>query len=82
MRGILAAFLKKGVILAAAFAFIISSGMAVVLSLAQQEKEAKAPAQVKPSKPTPEDLDAGKAIYFRKCVWCHGPEGAGDGPGA
>lgn len=24
----------------------------------------------------------GKAVYFRKCVWCHGPEGAGDGPGA
>ena len=83
MRGILASFnKKKGVILVAVFAFIITSGMAVLLGLAQQEKEAKAPAQVRPSKPTPEDLEAGKATYFRKCVWCHGAEGAGDGPGA
>ena len=83
MRGILASFnKKKGVILVAVFAFIITSGMAVALGLAQQEKEAKAPAQVRPSKPTPEDLEAGKATYFRKCVWCHGTEGAGDGPGA
>ena len=83
MRGILASFnKKKGVILVAVFAFIITSGMAVLLGLAQQEKEGKAPAQVRPSKPTPEDLEAGKATYFRKCVWCHGAEGAGDGPGA
>ena len=83
MRGILASFnKKKGVILVAVFAFIITSGMAVLLGLAQQEKEGKAPAQVRPSKPTLEDLEAGKATYFRKCVWCHGAEGAGDGPGA
>ncbi|MBI1819768.1 MAG: c-type cytochrome [Nitrospirae bacterium] len=35
-----------------------------------------------PEKASAEDLQAGKAIYFKKCVWCHGPKGAGDGPGA
>ncbi len=35
-----------------------------------------------PSVPTPADIEAGKAVYFRKCVWCHGPEGAGNGGSA
>jgi DMSO reductase family type II enzyme heme b subunit len=35
-----------------------------------------------PSKPDPAMIEAGKKIYFRKCVWCHGVDGAGDGPGA
>ncbi len=29
-----------------------------------------------------EQVEAGKRVYFTKCVWCHGVEGAGDGPGA
>ena len=29
-----------------------------------------------------EKIEAGKRVYFTKCVWCHGVEGAGDGPGA
>ncbi len=37
---------------------------------------------VRPVKESKEDIEAGKAIYFRKCVWCHGPDGAGDGPSA
>ncbi len=37
---------------------------------------------VRPVKESPEDIEAGKAIYFQKCVWCHGPDGAGDGPSA
>lgn len=37
------------------------------------------PGKYTPSVPTPADIEAGKAIYFRKCVWCHGPDGAGDG---
>ncbi len=39
--------------------------------------------EVKGGRPVKEpdaDIDAGKAVYFRKCVWCHGVEGAGDGP--
>ena len=32
--------------------------------------------------PNDTDIEAGKLIYFRKCVWCHGEEGGGDGPSA
>ncbi len=35
-----------------------------------------------PAKVDPAMVEAGKKIYFRKCVWCHGVDGAGDGPGA
>jgi len=35
-----------------------------------------------PDEPTPEQLESGKVVYLSKCVWCHGVEGAGDGPGA
>jgi len=35
-----------------------------------------------PPKPSAEQIEAGKRVYFTKCVWCHGVEGAGDGPGA
>ena len=35
-----------------------------------------------PPKADPAMIEAGKKIYFRKCVWCHGVDGAGDGPGA
>ena len=27
-------------------------------------------------------LEKGKKVYFKRCVWCHGIEGAGDGPSA
>ncbi len=40
---------------------------------------------VKQGLPSPlpaEQIEAGKRVYFTKCVWCHGVEGAGDGPGA
>lgn len=35
-----------------------------------------------PSPPAADQIEAGKRVYFTKCVWCHGVEGAGDGPGA
>ena len=38
--------------------------------------------QSAPAKPGAEQIEAGKRVYFTKCVWCHGVEGAGDGPGA
>lgn len=38
--------------------------------------------QPAPEKPAAEQIEAGKRVYFTKCVWCHGVEGAGDGPGA
>ncbi len=27
-------------------------------------------------------LDKGKHVYYKRCVWCHGVEGGGDGPSA
>ncbi len=27
-------------------------------------------------------LELGKKVYFKRCVWCHGVEGGGDGPSA
>ena len=57
--------------------------VSVVWTTAQTEEQAAAPQTMgAPAKASPQDLEAGKAIYFRKCVWCHGAEGAGDGPGA
>jgi DMSO reductase family type II enzyme heme b subunit len=35
-----------------------------------------------PSPPPAEQIEAGKRVYFTKCVWCHGVNGSGDGPGA
>jgi DMSO reductase family type II enzyme heme b subunit len=48
------------------------------------QKEASAqnippPGVYKPSKPSAEDISAGKGVYFKKCVWCHGADGAGSG---
>lgn len=45
-------------------------------------QEIPPPGKYTPKKDSPQDIEAGKAIYFRKCVWCHGPDGAGDGPSA
>ena len=57
----------------------------LILAMAQtakEEKPAAGTASGRPAKPSQADIDAGKQIYFKKCVWCHGTEGAGDGPGA
>ncbi len=37
------------------------------------------------AKPDPvqqDKLELGKKVYFKRCVWCHGVEGGGDGPSA
>jgi DMSO reductase family type II enzyme heme b subunit len=45
-----------------------------------QNKEAETPTGTgRPAKPTDDDLKAGERIYFRKCVWCHGEKGDGEG---
>ncbi|MFQ5780412.1 MAG: c-type cytochrome [Nitrospiria bacterium] len=54
---------------------------------AQKFKVGPAPLEPPPGKYTPAkesagDIEAGKGVFFRKCVWCHGPDGAGDGPSA
>ena len=36
-----------------------------------------------PADPVKKDLlEKGKKVYFKRCVWCHGVEGGGDGPSA
>jgi DMSO reductase family type II enzyme heme b subunit len=38
---------------------------------------------IRPSDPIKKDLlEKGKKVYFKRCVWCHGVEGGGDGPSA
>lgn len=43
------------------------------------------PSQVLAAVPDPiqkDKLELGKKVYFKRCVWCHGVEGGGDGPSA
>lgn len=76
-------FARKTVTAGLVAVFLAAAGMLWIGNAeAQQEKSEPKPGKYTPSKPTAEDLEAGKAIYFRKCVWCHGPDGAGDGPSA
>ncbi len=84
MKGILKGSSKRGVVTGLTLFALIAAVLVstVVITTAQEEKAAAPATAALPPKATPEDLEAGKAIYFRKCVWCHGPEGAGDGPGA
>lgn len=53
-----------------------------VSSLAQEDLPEGFKQQGLPSPPPAEQIEAGKRVYFTKCVWCHGVGGAGDGPGA
>lgn len=39
-------------------------------------------AQQKPDPILKDKLELGKKTYFKRCVWCHGVEGGGDGPSA
>ena len=48
-------------------------------SVAQEQKEAPKAQAVTGS---PEDIEAGKALYQKRCSHCHGDEGKGDGPAA
>lgn len=57
--------------------FIMSIGQAVLTSTqANQEKALEKVTAM------PEDIKAGKKIYEKRCIWCHGPEGRGDGAAA
>lgn len=72
-------------ILAAAIAVTMVSGSAGVSSFAQ-EGGGGLPVGFKKGElappPPAEMIEAGKRVYFTKCVWCHGVDGAGDGPAA
>jgi mono/diheme cytochrome c family protein len=74
--------LKAGVLLTTAFGIILVSGSIGGVTLAADAL----PAGFKPGalapEPSAEMIEAGKRVYFTKCVWCHGVDGGGDGPGA
>jgi len=75
--------LKAAALLATAFGIILVSGSTGDLTFAA---DAALPAGFKTGALAPEPsadmIEAGKRVYFTKCVWCHGVDGAGDGPGA
>jgi mono/diheme cytochrome c family protein len=60
---------------------VLSGGAFTNTPADAQEKEAAGGAY-RPAKPSDDQLAMGEKVYFKKCVWCHGPEGAGDGPSA
>ncbi len=74
---------KVGLAAVTAFGVILISGSTAGLLFAQEDEvpEGFKTGQLPPA-PSAEMIEAGKRVYFTKCVWCHGVEGAGDGPGA
>ena len=75
--------LKAGALLTTAFGIILISGSTGGVTFAA---DAALPAGFKKAELAPEPsadmIEAGKRVYFTKCVWCHGVDGGGDGPGA
>jgi DMSO reductase family type II enzyme heme b subunit len=73
---------KAGVVAATAFGIILVTGSTGVSLFAQDAlPEGFKKGELAPE-PSAEMIEAGKRVYFTKCVWCHGVDGAGDGPGA
>ena len=76
---------KSLLFLVGAVAITMISGSATVWTFAQEGGDGT-PAGFKksdmPAMPSAEEIEAGKRVYFTKCVWCHGVDGAGDGPSA
>lgn len=73
---------KAGVIAITAFGIVLSAGSTGTSVFAQSDvPEGFKTGNLSPE-PSAEMIEAGKRVYFTKCVWCHGVEGAGDGPGA
>ncbi len=70
--------LKAGLAVAAAVAFIATSGAGTVWA----QGEWKAPADAKNMKNPEKGTDAGKKSVETNCSSCHGPQGKGDGPAA
>lgn len=72
---------KAGLFLASAFGIVLMSGTAGVVAYANDIPEGFKKGELAPEPPA-DMVEAGKRVYFTKCVWCHGVDGAGDGPGA
>jgi mono/diheme cytochrome c family protein len=74
--------LKAGGLLMTAFGIILVSGSAGGVTFAADTLPAGFKAGALAPEPSADMIEAGKRVYFTKCVWCHGVDGAGDGPGA
>ena len=74
--------LKAGVLLTTAFGIILVSGSIGSIAVAADALPAGFKAGSLSPEPSADMIEAGKRVYFTKCVWCHGVDGAGDGPGA
>jgi len=72
---------KAGVVAATAFGVLLTSGGFGSAIFAQGLPEGFKKGELAPE-PSADMIEAGKRVYFTKCVWCHGVDGAGDGPGA
>ena len=57
--------------------FFLAMLVSLVFAGIAGAQEAQAPDAVKTDL-----LEKGKKVYFKRCVWCHGVEGGGDGPSA
>src|ERR1051326_4772248 len=88
MNALFSCLTKKTLIVAAvALSFGVAAGVTILSATGDVTAAgpAMSPGFIKGPNPPKTDaamIDAGKKIYFRKCVWCHGVDGAGDGPGA
>ena len=74
--------LKAGAFLTTAFGIILVSGITGGLAFAAETLPAGFKKGDLAAEPSADMIEAGKRVYFTKCVWCHGVDGAGDGPGA
>jgi len=61
----------------AIFLFLVLSATTL---WADEERAAQEAASSTPSAGPVSDVEAGKKIYQKRCIFCHGVEGAGDGP--
>ncbi|PHX90393.1 MAG: hypothetical protein CK534_05345 [Nitrospirae bacterium] len=74
--------LKAGRLLTAAFGVVLIAGSTGGFAFADEAlPEGFKKGELAPE-PAAEMIEAGKRVYFTKCVWCHGVDGAGDGPSA
>ncbi|RPH80746.1 MAG: hypothetical protein EHM80_04420 [Nitrospiraceae bacterium] len=74
--------LKAGTFLTAAFGVILVFGVTAGSIFAADALPAGFKKGDLAPEPSADMIEAGKRVYFTKCVWCHGVDGAGDGPGA
>ena len=74
--------LKAGGLVMTAFGIILVTGSAGGLAFAADTLPAGFKTGGLAPEPSADMIEAGKRVYFTKCVWCHGVDGAGDGPGA